>query len=108
MDVQHSKAIAFGKEPCYSLKQGNKNFLCPYFDQCLRTKMLRECYTAHPLSLQQWAGFAAFRRREGKRGDFDCLSELGRYLEALMTQKESAEIAQTCPILSSLQKGHSI
>lgn len=54
------------------------------------------------------AGFAAFRRREGKRGDFDCLSELGRYLEALMTQKESAEIAQTCPILSSLQKGHSI
>ncbi len=65
MDVQHSKAIAFGKEPCYSLKQGNKNFLCPYFDQCLRTKMLRECYTAHPLSLQQWQGL---QRSVGVKG----------------------------------------
>ena len=37
----------------------------------------------------------AFRRRESKQGDFDCLSELGRYLERLMTQKESAEIAET-------------
>ena len=37
----------------------------------------------------------AFRGREGKQGDFDCLSELGRYLDALMTQKESAEIAET-------------
>ena len=37
----------------------------------------------------------AFRGREGKQGDFDCLSELGRYLENLMTQKESAEIAGT-------------
>lgn len=37
----------------------------------------------------------AFRGREEKQGDFDCLSELGRYLETLMTQKESAEIAGT-------------
>ena len=37
----------------------------------------------------------AFRGREGKQGDFDCLSELGRYLDALMIQKESAEIAET-------------
>ena len=37
----------------------------------------------------------AFRGRENKQGDFDCLSELGRYLETLMTQKESAEIAET-------------
>jgi hypothetical protein len=37
----------------------------------------------------------AFRGREDKPGDFDCLSELGRYLDALMTQKESAEIAET-------------
>ena len=46
MDTQHSAAIAFGKEPCYSLKKGNKNYLCPYFNQCLGTRMLRECYTA--------------------------------------------------------------
>lgn len=37
----------------------------------------------------------AFRGREGKQGDFDCLSELGRYLDELMTKKESAEIAET-------------
>ena len=37
----------------------------------------------------------AFRGRDGKQDDFDCLSELGRYLDALMTQKESAEIAET-------------
>jgi hypothetical protein len=37
----------------------------------------------------------AFRGREEKPGDFDCLSALGKYLDALMTQKESAEIAET-------------
>lgn len=37
----------------------------------------------------------AFRGREEKQGDFDCLSELGRYLDALMTQKGSCEIAET-------------
>ena len=37
----------------------------------------------------------AFRRREEKPDDFDCLSELGRYLDTLMTQKESKEIAET-------------
>ena len=37
----------------------------------------------------------AFRSREGKPGDFDCLSELGQYLDSLMTQKDSAEIAKT-------------
>lgn len=60
MDAQHSAAIAFGKEPCYSLKKGNKNHLCPYFDQCLGTKMLRECYTASVV-LTTVAGFAASR-----------------------------------------------
>ncbi len=34
----------------------------------------------------------AFRGREEKQGDFDCLSELGRYLDALMTCKDSAEL----------------
>ena len=37
----------------------------------------------------------AFRRRPEKPGDFDCLCELGQYLEKLMTQEESAEIAKT-------------
>lgn len=60
MDAQHSAAIAFGKEPCYSLKKGSKNHLCPYFDQCLGTKMLRECYTASVI-LTTVAGFAASR-----------------------------------------------
>lgn len=60
MDAQHSAAIAFGKEPCYSLKKGSKNHLCPYFDQCLGTKMLRECYTASAV-LTTVAGFAASR-----------------------------------------------
>ena len=43
MDEQRSEAVAFGKEPCYSLKKGNKNHLCPYFHQCMGTRMLREC-----------------------------------------------------------------
>lgn len=60
MDTQHSTAIAFGKEPCYSLKKGNKNHLCPFFNQCSGTKMLRECYTASVV-LTTVAGFAASR-----------------------------------------------
>lgn len=60
MDEQHSSAIAFGKEPCYSLKKGNKNHLCPYFDQCLGTKMLRDCYPA-TVVITTVAGFAASR-----------------------------------------------
>lgn len=60
MDTQHSSAIAFGKEPCYSLKKKDKNHLCPYFDQCLGTRMLRECYTASVV-LTTVAGFAATR-----------------------------------------------
>lgn len=60
MDTQHSAAITFGKEPCYFLKNGNKNYLCPYFDRCLGTKMLRECYTASVV-LTTVAGFAASR-----------------------------------------------
>lgn len=60
MDEQHDEAITFGKEPCYSLKKNGKNFLCPYFDQCPGTKMLRECYTA-PVVLTTVAGIAASR-----------------------------------------------
>lgn len=60
MDEQHDAAIVFGKEPCYSLKKGNKHDLCPYFEQCSGTKMLRDCYTASVV-VTTVAGFAATR-----------------------------------------------
>lgn len=60
MDEQHDAAIVFGKEPCYSLKKGGKYYLCPYFDQCSGTKMLRDCYTASVV-VTTVAGFAASR-----------------------------------------------
>lgn len=60
MDEQHDAAIVFGKEPCYPLKKGNKHYLCPYFDQCSGTKMLRDCYTASVV-ITTVAGFAASR-----------------------------------------------
>ena len=60
MDEQHDAAIVFGKEPCYSLKKGNKHYLCPYFEQCSGTKMLRDCYTASVV-VTTIAGFAATR-----------------------------------------------
>ena len=48
----------------------------------------------------------AFRSRAEKAGDFDCLSELGQYLEKLITQKESAEIAKSlyAPFYQSYRK----
>jgi len=66
LDTQHSKAIDFGEEPCYSLKKDNRNHLCPYFNRCAGTKMLRECYTSSVV-LTTVAGFATSRvgeRRE--------------------------------------------
>ena len=60
MDEQHDAAIVFGKEPCYSLKKGNQHYLCPYFEQCSGTKMLRDCYTASVV-VTTVAGFAASR-----------------------------------------------
>lgn len=60
MDEQHDAAIVFGKEPCYSLKKGNQHYLCPYFEQCSGTKMLRDCYTASVI-VTTVAGFAASR-----------------------------------------------
>ncbi len=60
MDEQHSDAIPFGKEPCYSLRKGGKNYLCPHFDDCLGTKMLRECYSSYVV-ITTVAGFAASR-----------------------------------------------
>ncbi len=60
MDEQHDAAIVFGKEPCYSLKKGNQHYLCPYFEQCSGTRMLRDCYTASVV-VTTVAGFAASR-----------------------------------------------
>lgn len=37
----------------------------------------------------------AFRGREEKQGDFDCLLRVGQVLRCLMTCKDSAEIAET-------------
>lgn len=60
MDEQHDTSIVVGKEPCYSLKKGNQRYLCPYFDLCPGTKMLRDCYTASVV-ITTVAGFAASR-----------------------------------------------
>ena len=57
-----SKCLAYGKEPCFSLKGTNKGkpHLCPFFDVCPGTKMLRECYT-NSVVLTTVAGFAISR-----------------------------------------------
>lgn len=49
----------------------------------------------------------AFRGREEKPGDFDCLNELGKYLDNLMTNPEYAEIATTLygPFYEAYKKG---
>ena len=60
MDDQHSTAVAFGREPCYLLKKNGKHYLCPHFDHCPGTKMLRDCYRASVV-LTTVAGFAASR-----------------------------------------------
>lgn len=60
MDAQHKKAIAFGKEPCYAIMNGNQRKLCPYFDVCPGTRMQRDCYTASVV-LTTVAGFAVSR-----------------------------------------------
>lgn len=60
MDTQHSGALEFGKEPCYRLKKGGKNYLCPFFNRCSGTKMLRECYSSSVV-ITTVAGFAASR-----------------------------------------------
>jgi len=65
LDDRHSAAIAFGKEPCYTLKKGNRHHLCPYFDSCSGTKMLRECYTASVV-ITTVAGFASTRVGHGR------------------------------------------
>lgn len=59
MDDAREDSIVFGKEPCYSLKKGC-NHLCPYFDKCPGTRMLRECYNSSVV-ITTVAGFAVSR-----------------------------------------------
>lgn len=53
---------AYGKEPCFSLKEPGKSkpFLCPYFNLCPGSKMLRDCYTSSVV-ITSVAGFAISR-----------------------------------------------
>lgn len=64
MDDAREESIAFGKEPCYALKKG-RNHLCPYFNVCPGTKMLRECYSS-PVVITTVAGFAVSRVGKNK------------------------------------------
>lgn len=59
MDDAREDSIVFGKEPCYSLKKG-RNHLCPFFDKCPGTRMLRECYSSSVV-ITTVAGFAVSR-----------------------------------------------
>ena len=49
----------------------------------------------------------AFRRPDEKPNDFDCLESLGKYLDALMKNPESAEIAKTLyePFYKAFKEG---
>ena len=60
LDDTHEKAVTYGREPCYQLKKGGKAHLCPWFDHCPGTKMLRECYSSSVV-VTTVAGFAASR-----------------------------------------------
>ena len=64
MDDTREGSMAFGKEPCYSLKKG-RNHICPYFDSCSGTKMLRDCYYSSVV-ITTVAGFAASRVGKNK------------------------------------------
>lgn len=64
MDDAREESMVFGKEPCYSLKKG-RNHLCPYFDTCPGTKMLRECYSSSVV-ITTVAGFAVSRVGKNK------------------------------------------
>lgn len=62
MNDSETESLTYGKEPCFSLKESNKGrpHICPYFDVCPGTKMLRECYTASVV-LTTVAGLAISR-----------------------------------------------
>lgn len=62
MNDSETESLTYGKEPCFSLKEMSKSGhrLCPYFDICSGSKMLRECYS-NSVVLTTVAGFAVSR-----------------------------------------------
>lgn len=60
MDENREDALPFGPELCYSLKKSEKSYLCPYFDVCPGSRMLRECYEKSVI-ITTAQGFAAIR-----------------------------------------------
>lgn len=76
MDDTREESMVYGKEPCYNLVKGRKH-LCPYFDVCSGTKMLRECYSSSVV-ITTVAGFAVSRVGKNK--------EL--FLEMIMNQAD--------------------
>lgn len=65
MDAQHEQALTWGKEPCYLLQRNHSYHLCPFFDSCPGTEMLRACYTSSVV-ITTVAGFAAARVGHGR------------------------------------------
>lgn len=62
MNQSEEESLTYGKEHCFSLKDSRtgKKHLCPYFNICPGTKMLRECYSASVV-LTTVAGLAISR-----------------------------------------------
>lgn len=66
-DADHENAMVFGSEPCFKLNKLNKKtgkeikgFVCPYFDICPGTRMIRKCFTSSVV-ITTTKGFAASR-----------------------------------------------
>jgi len=71
MNESEDDCIVFGKEPCYSLYKSNRAHICPHFDVCSGTRMLRECYTKNVV-LTTVAGFAMTRVGKNREAFFNC------------------------------------
>lgn len=71
MNESEDDCIVYGKEPCYSLYKSNRAYICPYFDVCNGTRMLRECYTKNVV-LTTVAGFAMTRVGKNREAFFNC------------------------------------
>ena len=71
MNESEEDCIVYGKEPCYSLYKSNRAYICPHFDVCNGTRMLRECYTKSVV-LTTVAGFAMTRVGKNREAFFNC------------------------------------
>lgn len=72
MNESEDASVVYGKEPCYSLYKSNRAYICPYFDVCNGTRMLRECYTKNVV-LTTVAGFAMTRVGKNREAFFNCV-----------------------------------